>query len=66
VQALLGRCGFEKAMPAFLSNKVTGKRLWFCEEYGELLGEEFGLTSKPLARELMELIEGWRASGVSS
>jgi hypothetical protein len=65
LQALLRRCGLDKAMPAFLSNKVTGKQLWFCEEYGELLGEDFGLTSKPLARELMEQIEEWRANGVS-
>jgi hypothetical protein len=64
LQTLLQRCGLNKAMPAFLSNKVTGKQLWFCEEFGELLGEDFGLTSKPLARELMEQIEEWRANGV--
>jgi hypothetical protein len=67
VQALLARCGFQKAMAAFLANGVTGKRLWFCEEWGELLeAEDFGLTSKPLARELMEQIQEWKANGIST
>jgi hypothetical protein len=38
-------------------NKVSGRRLVHCDEYTDLMGEGFGVTSRPLATVLMELIE---------
>jgi GTPase SAR1 family protein len=62
---VLASLGFEKLVPVFAANKVSGRRLVHCDEYTDLMGEDFGVASRPLARELMELIEEWREQGVN-
>lgn len=44
---------------------MTGKQLFFCEEYGQLLGADSGITGKPLARKPMEQVRLWKAQGVT-
>ena len=66
VQLLLAQSGFTKLQAVFQANEVAGKQLWFCEEYTELLEEDFGLTSKPQARALMEQILQWKQEGVAA
>lgn len=66
VQQLLAQSGFTKLQAVFQANEVAGKQLWFCEEYTELLEEDFGLTSRPQARALMEQILQWKQEGVAA
>jgi GTPase SAR1 family protein len=65
VGELLERSGYKKVRPVFLANEVTGKHLFLCEEFADLMTEDFGVVSKPVAKLLMESIEGWRRDGVS-
>jgi hypothetical protein len=63
-RALAG-LGLNKLVPVFAANEVTGNLLANCEEAGDLMTEDFGVGSKPVAKVLMAKIEEWRAQGVS-
>lgn len=64
VGSLLDCSGFKKLRPIFAENEVTGMRLWDCESYEDLMTEDFGVGSKPVAKDLMRRIEAWRLAGV--
>lgn len=64
VGTLLYRAGLDELAPLFETKKVTGKRLALCDEYAELMGPGIAVSSKVLAKELMQLIEEWKAAGV--
>jgi hypothetical protein len=44
--------------------RVTGRLLSYCTSEEDLLDEVYGLSSKVLARGLMEQIKLWKANGV--
>jgi hypothetical protein len=64
VGKLLERSGYKKVRPVFLANEITGQHLCLCEEFADLMAEEFGVTSKPVAKLLMASIETWRKDGI--
>jgi hypothetical protein len=62
-RALAG-LGLHKLVPIFAANGVTGKLLENCEDAADLMTEDFGVGSKPVAKMLMKEIEEWRVKGV--
>jgi hypothetical protein len=58
--------GLSKLVPVFAANEVTGILLSNCRNVAELMSENFGVGSEVKARTLMELIEVWKAQGVSA
>jgi hypothetical protein len=61
---LLERSGFKKLRPVFLENEVSGSHLCYCEDFEELMSDDFGVASKPIAKRLMDCIADWKAKGV--
>jgi hypothetical protein len=64
VGTLLTALKLQKLVPIFAANEVTGNILSFCEEFGDLMAEDIGVTSKPTAKALMEKVTEWIAHGV--
>jgi hypothetical protein len=65
VGTLLTALDFGKLVPIFAANRISGNILSFCEEFGDLMAEEVGVTSKLAAKALMEKIKEWTEHGVS-
>jgi hypothetical protein len=61
---LLERTGFQKVRPVFLQNHISGSHLCYCEDFEELMSDDFGVASKPIAKRLMDCIADWKANGV--
>jgi hypothetical protein len=64
VGELMVRSNFKKLQALFAENEVSGRRLANCDGYEDLMDEGVGVTSKVLAKELMELIAEWKEAGV--
>jgi hypothetical protein len=62
-RALAG-LGLQKLIPVFATNRVTGNLLANCEDAADLMTEDFGVGSKPVAKVLMTQIDEWREKGV--
>jgi hypothetical protein len=65
VGTLLTALDLGKLVPIFAANRVSGNILSFCEEFGDLMAEDVGVTSKPTAKALMEKVTEWAEHGVS-
>jgi hypothetical protein len=61
----LAALGLDKLILVFAANKVTGDLLANCDEAGDLMTEDFGVTSRPVAKVLMPRIKLWVVEGVT-
>jgi hypothetical protein len=61
---LLEHTGFKKVRPVFAENEISGSHVCYCEDFEELMSEDFGVTSKPIAKRLMDCIADWKIHGV--
>ena len=64
VGVLMDSVNLDSLRDVFLSHKVTGRLLSYCEEAGDLLEPEYGVTSKAVARGLLQQIIEWKENGV--
>jgi serine/threonine protein kinase len=64
LSALLEAVQLDAVKDVLASHKVTGRSLSYCEDVEDLLAPEFGLSSKGLARGLMEQIKIWKVNGL--